>query len=93
MLEVAHEGTLLEYLKRHRPGQQEVVMGRGGDEPVFMRKQTLTAQKLLCLLAHVATGLEHLHKYKVRWIIKVISLFIFKTKWSLWIVVKINNKR
>ena len=66
MVEVAHEGTLLDYLQRHRPGQQEIVMGRGGDEPVFMRKQTLTAQKLLCLVAQVASGLEHLQKFKVR---------------------------
>jgi hypothetical protein len=65
MLEVAQEGTLLEYLQRRRPGQQEVVMGRGGDEPVFMRKQTLTAHTLLCMMAQVATGLQHLHKFKV----------------------------
>ncbi|XP_076457417.1 uncharacterized protein LOC143291439 isoform X2 [Babylonia areolata] len=65
MLEVAQEGTLLEYLQRHRPGQQEIVMGRGGDEAVFMRKQTLTAQKLLCLIAQVASGLEHLQKFKL----------------------------
>ena len=65
MLEVAQEGSLLEFLQRHRPGQQEIVMGRGRDEPVVMRKQTLTAQKLLCLVAQVASGLEHLQKFKV----------------------------
>lgn len=66
MLEVAAEGTLLEFLQRNRPGQQEVVIGRGGDDqPVFMRKPTLTAQKLLCLAAQVASGLEHLQKFKV----------------------------
>ena len=65
MLEVAQEGTLLEFLQRHRPGQQEIVMGHGRDEPVVMRKQTLTAQKLLCLVAQVASGLEHLQKFKV----------------------------
>nr|KAG5702591.1 hypothetical protein BaRGS_003751 [Batillaria attramentaria] len=65
MLEVAAEGTLLEFLQRHRPGQQEIVIGRGNDQPVFMRKQTLTAQKLLCLAAQVASGLEHLQKFKL----------------------------
>lgn len=65
MLEVAQEGTLQEFLQRHRPGQQEIVIGRGDDQPVFMRKHTLTAQKLLCLAAQVASGLEHLQKFKV----------------------------
>ncbi|KAK7106657.1 hypothetical protein V1264_017886 [Littorina saxatilis] len=65
MFEVAQEGTLLEFLQRHRPGKQEIVMGRCGDEPVFMHKQTLTAQKLLCLVAQVASGLEHLQKFKL----------------------------
>ncbi|PVD27091.1 hypothetical protein C0Q70_12242 [Pomacea canaliculata] len=65
MLEVAQEGTLQEFLQRHRPGQQEIVIGRGDDQPVFMRKHTLTAQKLLCLAAQVASGLEHLQKFKL----------------------------
>ena len=65
MLEVAQEGTLLEFLQRHRPGKQEIVMGRGRDQPVVMRSQTLSTQKLLCLVAQVASGLEHLQKFKV----------------------------
>ncbi|KAK7481735.1 hypothetical protein BaRGS_00026983 [Batillaria attramentaria] len=50
MLEVAAEGTLLEFLQRHRPGQQEIVIGRG------KRPTSLIYYRLQCARVLVAKG-------------------------------------
>ncbi|XP_005091416.2 tyrosine kinase receptor Cad96Ca [Aplysia californica] len=65
MMEQASEGTLQQFLQRHRPGHQQVMIGRGDKASVSMRKQMLTAQKLLALAAQVASGLDHLEKFKL----------------------------
>ncbi|GFN86164.1 fibroblast growth factor receptor [Plakobranchus ocellatus] len=66
MLELASEGTLQQFLQRHRPGHQTVLIGRGDKPSVSMSKrQSLTSQKLLALAAQVASGLDHLEKFKL----------------------------
>lgn len=66
MMELASEGTLQQFLQRHSPGHQQVMIGRGDKPSVSMtKKQTLTSQKLLALAAQVASGLDHLEKFKV----------------------------
>ncbi|GFS10415.1 tyrosine kinase receptor Cad96Ca [Elysia marginata] len=66
MLELANEGTLQQFLQRHRPGHQTVLIGRGEKPSVSMSKrQSLTSQKLLALAAQVASGLDHLEKFKL----------------------------
>ncbi|KAH9519038.1 Tyrosine kinase receptor Cad96Ca [Bulinus truncatus] len=66
MMELANEGTLQQFLQRHGPGHQQVLIGRGEKASVTMtKKQTLTSQKLLALAAQVASGLDHLEKFKL----------------------------
>ncbi|RUS71641.1 hypothetical protein EGW08_020598, partial [Elysia chlorotica] len=66
MMELANEGTLQQFLQRHRPGHQTVLIGRGDKPSVSMSKrQSLTSQKLLALAAQVASGLDHLEKFKL----------------------------
>lgn len=65
-MELASEGTLQQFLQRHSPGYQQVMIGRGEKPSVSMtKKQALTSQKLLALAAQVASGLDHLEKFKV----------------------------
>ncbi|BFZ25634.1 hypothetical protein BsWGS_28674 [Bradybaena similaris] len=66
MMELASEGTLQQFLQRHSPGHQQVMIGRGEKPSVSLtKKQTLTSQKLLALAAQVASGLDHLEKFKL----------------------------
>ncbi|CAL1543239.1 unnamed protein product [Lymnaea stagnalis] len=66
MMELASEGTLQQFLQRHCPGHQQVMIGRGEKPSVSLtKKQTLTSQKLLALAAQVASGLDHLEKFKL----------------------------
>ncbi|XP_055866461.1 myoblast growth factor receptor egl-15-like isoform X2 [Biomphalaria glabrata] len=66
MMELASEGTLQQFLQCHGPGHQQVRIGRGEKPSVTMsKKQTLTSQKLLALAAQVASGLDHLEKFKL----------------------------
>ncbi|KAK3605453.1 hypothetical protein CHS0354_001421 [Potamilus streckersoni] len=67
MLEFASEGTLQQYLQRHRPGEMvvEIDTQDQGQESVSLKNQTLTSHRLLSFAAQVASGLEHLQKYKL----------------------------
>ncbi|XP_041372575.1 fibroblast growth factor receptor homolog 1-like [Gigantopelta aegis] len=68
MVEYAGQGSLLQYLQRHRPGQQEVIIGsssEGDSQAVRLRSQALTSHNLLALCAQVASGLDHLYKFKL----------------------------
>ncbi|KAL3885856.1 hypothetical protein ACJMK2_025888, partial [Sinanodonta woodiana] len=66
MLEFASEGTLQQYLQRHRPGEMvvEIDTQDQGQESVSLKNTTLTSHRLLSFAAQVASGLEHLQKYK-----------------------------
>ena len=66
MLEFASEGTLQEYLQRHRPGQQEVVINHSNEnQAVRLQNQMLDQHKLLALAAQICSGLDHLQRFKV----------------------------
>lgn len=66
MMELASEGTLQQFLQRHSPGYQQIMIGKGEKPSVCMtKKQALTSHKLLALAAQVASGLDHLEKFKV----------------------------
>ena len=66
MVEYAHEGTLLKYLKSHRPGEETVEINDSSKQSVHMKgNNRIDAHKLLSLAAQVASGLQHLQKFKV----------------------------
>ena len=68
MVEYAGQGSLQQFLQRHRPGQQQVIIGsssEGDNQAVRLRSQALSSQNLLAVCAQVASGLDHLYKFKV----------------------------
>ncbi|XP_046374882.1 fibroblast growth factor receptor homolog 1-like isoform X1 [Haliotis rufescens] len=66
MLEYTSEGSLLAFLQKHRPGQQEVVINHSNEnQAVRLQNQTLDPHKLLALAAQIASGLDHLQRFKL----------------------------
>ena len=58
---------ILKFIKWLSPCDQVMIgSGKGDDASVSLKKQTLTPHKLLALAAQVASGLDHLEKYKVK---------------------------
>ena len=66
IVEYAHEGPLLKYLKSHRPGEETVEINDSSNQSVHMEgNNRIDTHKLLSLAAQVASGLQHLQKFKV----------------------------
>lgn len=65
VLEYAAEGTLRNYLQRHRIGQQEIEITQGQHQSVRLRNHTLTPQKMFSLATQVIRGMEHLQRFKL----------------------------
>ena len=82
MLEYAPEGSLQEYLQRHRPGQQEVVINHANEnQAVRLQNQMLDPHKLLALAAQICSGLDHLQRFKVCTSSSSLCLIIFRGLW------------
>ncbi|XP_052824023.1 vascular endothelial growth factor receptor 2 [Octopus bimaculoides] len=65
VLEYAAEGTLRNYLQRHRLGQQEIEINSGHQQAVRLRNYALTPQMMLNLATQILRGMEHLLRFKL----------------------------